>query len=973
MKKSLLFFLLVSNLNFCLAQAGRLDPTFGVNGITTTDMGSVAKFNRIGKQVLVQSDSALYFISEKDKIMHITKKYLDGTPDLTFGNKGNSVPVLMYVVQASLQTDGKIVVVGSYTIPGQQYNNTRIIIARFNTNGSLDNTFSGDGLATPSYGYNEQPTSMAFQKDGKIVIAGYYSNNSVGYGYQFLLYRLNADGTFDQEFSSVSILANDHTNFYTAITIQEDGKILAASSKFDTVSNSFVIALIRYKVDGNIDTVYSTGQPPSVTVGFNSKFITILKSGKIIVAGDFRNDFALAIWSKEGVFETIITTDFNGNNDLLTGFALQKNEDIILSGSSQINNTSSFAIAKFTPDLKPDKSFGEAGKLLTKFNTDKNFLNAVAVQTDNKVLAIGYVIIGVDKSTAIARYNTDGTLDKSFANNGMLIENINQGSTKYTCIAVQNDGKIITGGTTLLNNNMAFAIARYNTNGELDHTFGTGGIQINDFGNSNNSLNAIALQSDGKIVVGGSGNDSFLIARYNNDGSLDKAFANSGVKKDLFFKSDYINAIVIQPDGKILAGGSELVRYKTDGSFDSSFNDIGRTISIFPHMSIFNCVSIKLQKSGEILVLNNYKYQVPAVIKYFNNGRLDSSFGEYGQVPIYSIEAASGQSLLLQKDGKILVGGYLEQVDRLTNSSYIVTRLNNDGTTDVTFNEGQAVRTSILMRDYGRSLQIQDDNKIVLAGYSLTEEARDVFSMVRYNTDGSLDSSFNTNGKVTTKASGANSRIEAIYISGNNLYAAGYGEYPNNFGVLAKYLLCTTNNASPMKLINFKGAIQNKNVNLNWQIENEKDLKYFDVEKSSDALNFIAIKSIIGKGNSALITDYSAFDDQPSKGKNYYRLKMVKNDRSFTYSQMINANLCDEVTVITIYPNPATNRLFITNNGVNEKATLEIIDNTGIKVKEIKTTLNASTSIDIYTLPLGIYSLKISTKTSSRIIKFIKE
>ena len=85
MKKSLLFFLLVSNHNFCLAQAGRLDPTFGVNGITTTDMGSVAKFNRIGKQVLVQSDSALYFISEKDKIMHITKKYLDGTPDLTFG------------------------------------------------------------------------------------------------------------------------------------------------------------------------------------------------------------------------------------------------------------------------------------------------------------------------------------------------------------------------------------------------------------------------------------------------------------------------------------------------------------------------------------------------------------------------------------------------------------------------------------------------------------------------------------------------------------------------------------------------------------------------------------------------------------------------------------------------------------------------------------------------------------------------
>ena len=974
MKKCLLLLSFIGYFNFCTAQAGRLDTTFGVNGITTTDIGSVAKHNRIGKQVLVQSDTALYFISEENKIMHITKKHMDGLSDLSYGKRGVSASVSMYVVQAALQTDGKIVVVGYFTIPDQQYDNTHIIIARINTNGNLDNTFNKNGIAVLNNSYNEIPTSMAIQKDGKIVLAGYtYSSTLAFYGNRYLLYRVNTDGTPDLPFSKNGIMENDYIEKYTALTIQDDGKILTASSRFSSVYQVYNLSLTRYKLDGTVDTIYYASKQPSYPVAFNSKFITILKSGKIIVAGNSNNDFALAGWSKEGLFETLQTTDFNKNNDVLNGFVLQNNEDIILSGSSKSITSSSFAIAKFTSDLKPDNSFSIDGKLTTEFNTNQNFANGIAVQTDGKLIVVGYVINGTESSTAIVRYNMNGTPDSNFAVNGKLIENLNQGATKYTCTVVQKDGKIVTGGQTMLNDHTAFALARYNNNGRLDETFGKGGIQINDFGNSKNIINSIAIQSDGKIIAGGSSNRSLAIARYNTNGSLDNTFAKDGVNKDIFNFNDYTNSIIIQPDGKILTAGSVLARFKTNGTLDSTFNHVGHLTPILPYNGIPNFVSIAVQKNGNILVLNDFYNQTPTVIKYFKNGQSDSTFSENGQAAIYDFDRGRGQSLILQNDEKIVVGGYLEEVDRSTNSSYLITRLNNNGKIDSTFNKGQVVRTSIAMRDYGKSLKIQNDNKIILAGYSYTDQAHEVFSMVRYNTNGSLDNSFNNNGRQTTAASGANSRINEIYISGNNLYAAGYGEFPNNFGVVAKYLLCTKEETSLMRLINFKAELQNRKTKLTWEVENEFNLVGFDVQRSSDSINFTSIGNVAGKGNTPSKTYYSSEDENPLTGINYYRLKLVKTDSNYVYSPLVNINLCDKSVTLKIYPNPAKNTLLISGNLGNEKVILQVIDNNGTKLREIKTTLNGSTSIDIHSLPNGMYNLKISSKTSTFKIKFIKE
>lgn len=974
MKKTVLFFsFFLCYLNFCTAQAGKLDSSFGNYGITATDIGSGTHYSTMGKQIIVQSDTALYFITEIGNISGIIKKHSDGTTDFNYGTNGNSATVPIYIGQAALQSDGKIIVVGHIIIPNQQSNANQLAIARFNTNGSLDETFSEDGIALASSSYNEFASSLALQKDGKIVVAGYTYAVDGFIGPRFLLYRFNTDGSLDDAFSRSGVLEDFHfIDGYNSIALQQDGKIIAAGYQWNGVNYNFV--LTRHNTDGSVDSSFPANKSPFNSVGFDrlyKNYIAIQNDGKIIVAGTANNDFALARFTQEGVLDTLITTDFNGQNDIVTAAALRKNGDIVVAGYSQKDTLSYFAIASYTANLYPDTNFSEDGKLTTDFNGNKSFLTAVAIQNNAQVLALGYTMMGSEKYTAIAKFNREGTPDNQFGNNGKLIENSIQGSTKYNNVALQYDGKIITGGTTLNNQNTAFTLARYNTNGKLDESFATGGKQINDFGASHNDLRSIALQTDGKIVAGGLSNNKLILARYYKNGSTDKTFGVNGVQKDSFGISNYINSICLQKDGKILAAGSVLARYNINGSLDTSFNGKGFSTTKFSETDSFNCIAVALQKNGEIVVLGNYNNQ-PLVAKYLKNGQLDSTFGFNGSTFILGNDHEVGRSLLIEKDEKILVAGYSEYVYRTTTSSFSVTRLNNNGQPDNSFNGGEMMHTPIFYRDYGNSLQIQNDNKIILAGYSYAS-GREVGTMVRFNTDGTLDQTFNAGGKVITPASGANSRIENIQFFGNNLYAAGYGQYPGNFGVVSKYFLCEHPEILHMKLLNFKGEIKNKKVPLSWQLENEQNLKGFILERSVDSIHFAALNYIAGKGNNQLKMDFSAEDIQPLKGINYYRLKMVETSTAFTYSKLVNVELKEATICVKLFPNPAKNSLLIAATGENEKATIQFINNNGIKIKEVKTTLNSATYIDIKTLSAGIYHLQIITKTGTSIYKFLKE
>ncbi|HQH86392.1 MAG TPA: tandem-95 repeat protein, partial [Anaerolineaceae bacterium] len=190
-----------------------------------------------------------------------------------------------------------------------------------------------------------------------------------------------------------------------------------------------------------------------------------------------------------------------------------------------------------------------------------NIAHAVAVQADGKIVAAGYTENGSTYDFALARYNSDGSLDTTFSGDGLLTTDFGSDSDYACAVALQADGKIVAAGSADNGSNTDFALARYNPDGSLDITFSGDGKLTNDFGSGYDHAQAVAVQADGKIVAAGyasnGSNDDFALARYNPDGSLDTTFSGDGLLTTAFGSgNDGADAVAVQADGKIVAAGS---------------------------------------------------------------------------------------------------------------------------------------------------------------------------------------------------------------------------------------------------------------------------------------------------------------------------------------------------------------------------------------------------------------------------------
>jgi uncharacterized delta-60 repeat protein len=353
----------------------------------------------------------------------------------------------------------------------------------------------------------------------------------------------------------------------------------------------------------------------------------------------------------------------------------------------------------------------------------------------------------------VARYNTDGPLDISFNTDGKVttaFETLSPTSNDFgNSIAIQSDGKIVVAGSTDINNNNDFAVVRYNTNGTLDTSFNTSGKVITPFSSSSDDIGtSIAIQSDGKIIVAGysniSGNNNFAVVRYNTNGTLDTSFNTSGKVTTAFSGlNDFGNSIAIQLDGKIVVAGSTdssgnndfaVVRYNTNGSLDMTFGTDGKVITAFSGSNDFGN-SIAIQSDGKIVVAGSTDSSGNndfAVVRYNTNGSLDMTFGTAGKVitPFSGSSDDVGYGITIQSDGKIVVAG---NTDSSGNNDFAVVRYNTDGSLDTTFDTDGKVITpfSGSSDDFGTSVTIQSDGKIVVAGYSNSNGNND-FAVVRY-------------------------------------------------------------------------------------------------------------------------------------------------------------------------------------------------------------------------------------------------
>ena len=343
-----------------------------------------------------------------------------------------------------------------------------------------------------------------------------------------------------------------------------------------------------------------------------------------------------------------VTTQIGSSRSEALAIAVQPDGKFVASGYSIGNGNTDFALARYNANGSLDSTFGGTfggtGKVTTDIDNTDNVSLALAIQlADNKLVAAGCSFNSTDDDFALVRYKTDGTLDDTFGTNGVVKTNFNNSTDCIDAVAVQTDGKIVAAGYVFNGSYFHFAIARYHSNGTLDDTFGTGGKVITEMTAFDDLARAIALQSDGKIIVAGEANADLAVARYNSDGSLDTSFDGDGkvVTSINLFDSAY--DVVIQADGKIVAAGETgngtnsdfaVVRYETNGALDSLFDSDGIvTTAIGGSDEIASSLSI--QAGGKIIVggfSSNGTNDDFAVARYEPSGALDSSFGTGGKV-----------------------------------------------------------------------------------------------------------------------------------------------------------------------------------------------------------------------------------------------------------------------------------------------------------------------------------------------------
>ncbi|MCB1042148.1 MAG: hypothetical protein KDC35_04385 [Acidobacteria bacterium] len=342
-----------------------------------------------------------------------------------------------------------------------------------------------------------------------------------------------------------------------------------------------------------------------------------------------------------------------------------------------------------------DVTFDTDGKVTTDFAGNTDNASAVAIQADGKIVVAGYDSNA--QEPVLARYNTNGSLDTSFDTDGKVITPIT-GNQQIQAMAIQVDGKIVVAGLSNTSGSFDFLAIRYNTNGSLDTSFDTDGIVTTDMGSSgSDQAFAIAIQADGKIVLGGFANGGdFCVVRYNSNGSLDTSFDTDGIAITDFGGNDQIKGIAIQTDGKIVATGFS----------NGAANDI-------------------------------------ALARYNTNGSLDTSFDTDGRVTTdVSGGSDQGRSIALQNDGKIVIAGIAP------GSDIMLARYNTNGSLDTSFDTDGIVTTDINSgsNDQANELIIQTDNKAIVVGLTNANGAQFDFFAARYTTGGALDTSFNGDG-----------------------------------------------------------------------------------------------------------------------------------------------------------------------------------------------------------------------------------
>lgn len=438
------------------------------------------------------------------------------------------------------------------------------------------------------------------------------------------------------------------------------------------------------------------------------RFVRLLSNGKWIRAGETWRVFLFASatllvltgsWritqAADGDLDPTfgnggkVVTDFNNSTDWLSSIAVQPDGKIVAIGTT--NPSNKFALARYNPDGTLDATFGNGGKVITVIANVRESAAGLLILPNGKIMISGSIDLpsSSNSSFALLRYNSDGSLDTTFGNGGIVTTNVGPDDDQAYRLALQSDGKIVAAGRKGIHFNVSeqrkgnVALARYNPDGSLDTTFGNGGTVISDFGQGLESYAiALIIQPDGRIIIAGESSYEFLVARYNPNGTLDTTFGGGDGFALANFSSnwDHGKDAVLQPDGKIILIGSAevnspddnlaLARYNSDGSFDQSFGNGGKVL--MATQGQLNAAV--LQSDGKMIALGTSNATF-LLLRFNVNGSLDTTFGNGGTVTTsFGGNTAEGRDLVFQADGKLLAGGFSPASPYYQNSDFALAR-----------------------------------------------------------------------------------------------------------------------------------------------------------------------------------------------------------------------------------------------------------------------------------------------------------
>lgn len=444
-------------------------------------------------------------------------------------------------------------------------------------------------------------------------------------------------------------------------------------------------------------------------IKINFYFILILNLNYFnIILGSYALDVT---FNKTGM---VVTDVDNQNMSAGTSLVIQNNGKIVIAGQAAgIDGVLHFALARYNEDGSIDTTFNDSGPqpgtvILSQLDGPRfSLVFDMVLQADQKLVLGGQVnrTLGTsdDNNFALARFNTDGSVDTTFGINGTVNTNISGGLSDDAIngLVIQNDQKIVAaGGVELIAHisNSRTAMARYNTDGSLDATFNGTGIQLIDLSGTGafNRANEITIQPDQKTVITGISGDNYLLARFNIDGSLDTTFNASGalpgVITDIYETGNFTNkgnGVEIQPDGKIIMAGKlvnkitgtakvGLARYNSNGSLDNSFGDNGKAVFDIN----FFTVNATLQPDGKIILVGEFDSQDFsqrnfALLRVNANGTLDNSFGNNGLFIVkdfLGFNISSGAEVKTDSKNRIVAAGEVDFANGI-NSDFAGLRL----------------------------------------------------------------------------------------------------------------------------------------------------------------------------------------------------------------------------------------------------------------------------------------------------------